>query len=312
MIAMVPSPSSLRDIVVHVDDDTLSSQALTFAARIAHDTGARVRALLALPRATGLGPLGAESAALAAHASRELLVARRAVAEDLVARVNAAFAVTITLESRAGHPTTELQLAARCADLLVVSQSRSRQSGGLDPTEITRLVMGAGCPVVVVPHIGWQGDATFPVSTFAPATGPAIRRVLGAWSGTRESSRALRDALPLLSCVDVVELVSAPPAGAGPGAETSLQSAVTWLRHHGLACEGRTLALGDRGSGQSAGSGWIPDVSVGEALLSHAADIQADLLVMGAYGHARLWEFVLGGVTRTILGSMTVPVLLSH
>jgi nucleotide-binding universal stress UspA family protein len=53
-------------------------------------------------------------------------------------------------------------------------------------------------------------------------------------------------------------------------------------------------------------------VSVGEALLSHAADIQADLLVMGAYGHARLWEFVLGGVTRTILGSMTVPVLLSH
>ncbi len=59
-------------------------------------------------------------------------------------------------------------------------------------------------------------------------------------------------------------------------------------------------------------SSWTPDVSVAEALLSHAADFGADLVVSGGYGHSRAWELALGGVTRTLLKSMTVPVLLSH
>lgn len=56
----------------------------------------------------------------------------------------------------------------------------------------------------------------------------------------------------------------------------------------------------------------MPDVAVAEALLSHAADMQADFIVMGGYGRSRLWELVLGGVTRTMLETMTVPVLMSH
>jgi nucleotide-binding universal stress UspA family protein len=59
-------------------------------------------------------------------------------------------------------------------------------------------------------------------------------------------------------------------------------------------------------------SAWTPDTTVAETLLSHAADMDADLLVSGGYGHSRAWELALGGVTRTLLKTMTVPVLMSH
>ncbi len=84
------------------------------------------------------------------------------------------------------------------------------------------------------------------------------------------------------------------------------------LKRHGIDAHGALLHGGDASIAERLRRGWIPDVPVAEALLSHAADLDADLLVMGAWGHARAWELVLGGVTRTMLQSMTLPVLMSH
>ena len=121
--------------------------------------------------------------------------------------------------------------------------------------------------------------------------------VLVAWKGTREAANALRNALPVLRLaqrVSLVEVGEAPDRAAG---DDSLMSAKAWLESHGIEVWAhRELALG----------------GVGAQLLSRAAAIGADLIVCGGYGHSRLREWMLGGVTRHLLEHMNVPVLFSH
>ena len=120
-----------------------------------------------------------------------------------------------------------------------------------------------------------------------------------AWDAGREAARAVSDALPLLKRAKAVEVAvfnaerRRREHGEQPGADVSL-----FLSRHGVKV---TVA-------QQSGA----DFEVGAQVLSRAADTSADLIVMGAYGHSRVRELVLGGVTRTILESMTVPVLMSH
>jgi nucleotide-binding universal stress UspA family protein len=117
-----------------------------------------------------------------------------------------------------------------------------------------------------------------------------------AWDGGRAAARAVRDALPVLSIVKHVTVLCAtddktiPPASIG-----ALQD---FLRHHGITAETRLFTRADR--------------SIGEALQQSALDRGAGLLVMGAYGHSRFREFVLGGATRTVLAGRRLPVLISH
>jgi nucleotide-binding universal stress UspA family protein len=125
------------------------------------------------------------------------------------------------------------------------------------------------------------------------------KRVLIAWDAGREAARAASDALPLLRRADAVEVAVFDPQrarrnhGAQPGADIAL-----FLARHGVKVSVHTQS----------GAGY----DVGAQILSRAADTSADLIVMGAYGHARVRELVLGGVTRTVLEAMTVPVLMSH
>jgi nucleotide-binding universal stress UspA family protein len=125
------------------------------------------------------------------------------------------------------------------------------------------------------------------------------RTVLLAWDDSREAARAAADALPLMrraAAVHVVQFESAPGAP-GRADAARLGPLVRWLAGHGIEAAPAALrAPGD----------------VGNALLSHAADIDADLLVMGAWGMSRWAERVLGGTTRTVLESMTIPVLMAH
>jgi nucleotide-binding universal stress UspA family protein len=120
-----------------------------------------------------------------------------------------------------------------------------------------------------------------------------------AGDAAREAARAVNDALPLLRRAQNVGVVSVNPRpwpfahGEEPGADIGLH-----LARHGVKVEVQRIEA--------------RDVDVPNALLSHLADQSADLLVMGAYGHSRLREFVLGGTTRTILAEMTVPTLMSH
>ena len=142
-------------------------------------------------------------------------------------------------------------------------------------------VMDSGRPLLVVPYAG----------TFATVG----KRVLVAWNGGREASRAVHDALPILEGAELVSVLSINPKGEDhfPGFDISVE-----LARHGVKTEAlRTV------------SGYV---SVGDLLLSEAADLSVDMIVMGAYGHSRLREFILGGASQQLMDSMTVPVFMSH
>jgi nucleotide-binding universal stress UspA family protein len=172
----------------------------------------------------------------------------------------------------------------RCSDLIVVGQTdRNLAPDGLAFDFPQQALLHTGPPVLIVPCAG----------VFASVG----QTVLVAWKGTREAANALRNALPLLRSAQLVSLVEVGEAPDRAAGDDSLMSARAWLESHGIEVRAhRELAL----------------ASVGPQLLSRAAAIGADLIVCGGYGHSRLREWLLGGVTRHLLEHMTVPVLFSH
>jgi nucleotide-binding universal stress UspA family protein len=173
----------------------------------------------------------------------------------------------------------------RASDLIVVSQVDEDSDTGVELDFVERTVMESGRPVLALPR-SYKG-------------GEIGRKVLVGWNATRESARAAFDALPLLAGADDVRFVwvdpqkSVEPSGSVPGAEIAGAFA-----RHGVKATAEPLP--------TAG------LNAGEALMNRALDHGADLLVMGAYGHSRMREFVFGGATRFVLRRMTVPTLLSH
>ncbi len=189
-----------------------------------------------------------------------------------------------------GHVAPILVREGRRADLIVVGQSDADATSFEGPGTVAQdVMMAAGRPVLIVPYAGrFEGVG---------------RRPLIAWTEGREAARALYDALPLLRDAEKVQLLEIGPAWAS---EEEIGR-----RREGLASMRRYLEA----HGLPSGAEYLPgmrDVGDASLILSRAADHGADLLVMGGYGHSRLQELVLGGVTRSILSSMTVPVLMSH
>ncbi len=176
-----------------------------------------------------------------------------------------------------------VSLHARYADLLVLGQRDPAEDYGLEHDFVERVALSCGRPALVIPYAG----------RFVTIG----KRILVAWDRGREATRALTDAIPLLRLADEVKVIAISPKedghGALPGADIGL-----YLARHGVNIEVK------------AEYGEVLDV--GNELLSRAADFGTDLIVMGAYGHSRLRELIMGGATRTIIDSMTVPVLLSH
>jgi len=147
------------------------------------------------------------------------------------------------------------------------------------------VMMGSGRPVLIVPYVG---DAA-----------TVGRNVLVAWSGTREGARAVGDAIPLLQSAEGVTVLSIGPTRALEGHDEPMAANLTrHLARHGIRAEVSHFVA--------------KDIEIGELILSQAASLGCDLIVMGGYGHSRARELILGGVTRTVLQSMTVPVLMSH
>lgn len=224
--------------------------------------------------------------------AREMLEAlRKADIEQREREARAAFEAAST---KSGHTRIEwrvargdtaeaVALSARYADLVIATQPEE----GVDETGLAvdvhqSLALATGRPVLTVPYAG-----RFPT---------VGKKVLVAWNASRESARAVADSLPLLQRAQSVRVVMFNPGdehGEEPGADIALQ-----LARHGVK-----VSVASR-----VGKG----IGVGELILSEAADAGADLIVMGAYGHSRMRELVLGGATRTLLEAMTVPVLMSH
>jgi nucleotide-binding universal stress UspA family protein len=184
-------------------------------------------------------------------------------------------------------PRLSLGMLARYCDLCVLAQADATESGMLPAAGLAAdVAKSSGAPVLLVPR--------------AQAPAWPIRRILLGWNGSREAARAMRCALPLpqrASAVDVAIFdVEALQADGGPDLRpvTAVGQA---LARHGVRAE---LLLRDQHDGDA-----------GAALLALAAERGADLLVMGCYGHARLRELLLGGATRSVLKSMTLPVLMA-
>lgn len=180
----------------------------------------------------------------------------------------------------AGDAREAATLHARYADLVVVPQPRDAFESEL----VHAVLMQSGRPVLLVPESG------------APTLG---ERVLVAWKESRESARAAADALPLLAHAKAVRVLSISAGGDETVREVLADRDIAaWLAHHGVEATVRHEVA--------------EDVDAGNFILSRAADFGADLIVMGAYSRPRLSEVVLGGVTRLMLQTMTVPVLMSH
>ena len=272
-----------KDILVHLDAGPRAATRLDVAARLAARHGAHLTGLFVvdIPLPMVVDPAGG-GAALAS-----LLEDLRSAALDDASKAQAAFRARcdrdgIPNEWRVEEGTTadKVTAAARSADLVVLGQPDAAEEPGA--ALLDDAIFFSGRPVLVVPYAG----------SFS-AIG---RRVLVGWKPGREASRAVHDALPLLAGAELVTVLSVNPGGGPedlPGAAIGRH-----LARHGIAAEARgTEAAG---------------LAEGDALLNAAADLGADLLVVGAYGHSRLREIVLGGVTRTLLDRMTVPVLFSH
>lgn len=191
------------------------------------------------------------------------------------------------LEARHGYrDCAELVIEqARSADLIIAAQADK----SWDETEMLdfpdRIAMESARPALIIPNAG-----RFP---------KIGSRVLVAWSGTREASRAVFDALPFLQRASIVTLLSIK-RNSHRGEERVIEGAdiAATLSRHGVKCEVAVSVAAD--------------ISIEDDLLSRASDYSADLIVMGCYGHSRLREFIMGGTTRGILAHMTVPVLMSH
>ncbi len=277
-----------RDILVHLDGGGACQERTRAAILLAQLYEAHV---------VGLCPLVQPvlPAYLQAYVSDEVLQQQSEAARDVAQSVKDQFETAVLSRGLAGECRAEgclepdvarlLSSHARSADVVVLSQVRDDEiplGGRRVPEDVA---LGSGRPVLLVPYIG-LGDSIG-------------RRVLVAWDGSREAARAVNDALPLLVDADsvVIALVQHGREIAG-GTEMPGANIAAHLAHHGCKVEVDVT--------RNAGIG------IGDTILSRCADISADLLVMGAYGHTRFREMVLGGVTRHILKHMTVPTLLSH
>lgn len=180
----------------------------------------------------------------------------------------------------------QLALQARHTDMTVIGQPAADGSQGRAQTAIyEELLFHSGRPVLVVP---WAGRPK-----------PVPETAIVAWDASSTAARALADALPILKQANKAIVLVATDGrsttlGADPGTDIAQH-----LARHDVTVEVRSIPLD-------------PETETADLLLSQAADLGADLMVMGGYHHSRMREFILGGVTRTIMKTMTVPVLMSH
>ncbi|MCE3260939.1 MAG: universal stress protein [Pseudoduganella sp.] len=277
---------SYRTIVVHVDRAPNIEARIALAAALAvreeaHLVGA---AMTGMPR-TMLAGRAYEGSGL--FMADYLQRAQQRVAQDL-GRFEE-IAARLGVESREVRSSDDeeysgLCLQARYADLVVMGQVAPSDSGdgNLLPDLPDYVLLNCGRPVLLVPRAG-----RFPT---------VGKRVLVAWNGSLEAAKAVTAALPLLRSAERVTLAilggSADVLGEEPGADIAL-----YLARHGVTVE--VLRR--------------PEASdPGAAIVALAAQLEADLLVMGAYGHSRFREMMLGGATRTILATAPLPVLMAH
>jgi nucleotide-binding universal stress UspA family protein len=274
----------LKDVVVNLSGRAALDFAADYATSIAATFGAHVTGIAFLYEPViPDGTLGGVPVDLIELQREE----NSKIARDAISRFEAGVkkagvaSETRQLDATFGGAATLFAQVARRFDISVVAQAQ-REQGATDELIIEGALFESGRPVIIVPYI--------------QKSGLTLERVLACWDGGRTAARAIADAMPFLERAEAVDLVIV--------AEERKNDEITGVRmsehltRHGVTVSVKRIAKGD--------------LAVQDVILSYAADSGADFMVMGGYGHSRLREFILGGVTRGILNSMTVPVLMSH
>jgi len=278
--------AQLAEIVVFVDGRAEAKGIQEFAGELAREHGARLISVFlqpepaVTPAETFARGKGMRSTIEAHQAQLEHIEAEhRTLFENIVRRHG------IRSEWRSlPYLSTEVGVHAYYADLVVVARPESAGQAAGPPGLAESLILSSGRPIIVYP---------------AGSTVSQVRRILVGWNTTRESIRATADALPLLEKAEAVEVLVVDhqrrPEGHGqePGADIARH-----LARHAVRVEVRRLSSDGK--------------DVGGLLLSQATAFRADLMVMGAYGHTQLREWMFGGVTRTVLYEAGLPVLMSR
>jgi nucleotide-binding universal stress UspA family protein len=280
---------SYKDLLVVLDSEATARERLDLAAALAERFAAHLVGLYPLPTPQVPRHLGYYDPALLDPFLAEL----RQRASSAAVKMRETFEHVTGLRRLSAEwreitegPDADPVLHARYADLAILGQlNPDRVETELIPPRPEQVALASGRPVLIVPYAGRFDNVG--------------RRIVIAWSSTREAARAVSDAMPFLESADLVNVLTIDPRerpdghGELPGADIAVH-----LARHGVKAQiERTVSAG---------------LPVGEVLLSRIADLGADLLVMGAYGHSRVRELLLGGATRSVLRSMTLPVLMSH
>jgi nucleotide-binding universal stress UspA family protein len=280
----------IKDIVVNLQLGEGGGPAADYAASLAGAFAAHITGIAfvydAIIPLSGVGYISAE--VVDAQRRDNEAAAKAAIGRFAAATARAGvLAEPRLLNTDLADAGRQFSRIARGFDLAVVGQTEPG-TNAVEEMIAESALFEAGRPVIFVPYI-----------QKAPLK---LDNAMVCWDGSRSAARAIADAMPLLARAGRVEVVT---VASERGKQDEIQGADIQgadmgehLARHGLNVEVNRIAGGD--------------IDVADALLSHAADSGADLIVMGGYGHSRLREFVLGGVTRGILRSMTVPVLMSH
>ena len=276
---------SIATILVHVDNSSANESRFRTAVALTEEFEAHLIALFVVPTYTipiyAEVPIGAD----VFETARQAILESAANAQSTCENIAKSTGVSLEWRLVEGHVVNTLNEHARYCDLVVLGQSNEGDLDDMSMEVADHVVLEAGAPCLVVPYIG--------VKKGLPDN------VLLAWNGSMESARAAKDALPLMKRAQQVKVLLINPEegevdeGDIPGADIG-----AYLARHGIKAE--TNCVHNK------------QISAGDILLSQAADLSADLLVTGAYGHTRLRERILGGVTRHLLEHMTVPVFMSH
>lgn len=282
--ASLETETALKRILVHVDQGRQVESRMELAVALARRFGSRLAGVYMMP---GVVP----PAFVIGQLPPSFLAEQERAAQDAAEAARRSFQDRVSREGLASdwhcipfNPVGGLRSLARYADLTIVGQADPDAADYVSAVLPEEVALGSGRPILVVPYIG--------------ASSTAGRRIVIAWDGGREAARAVGDALPLLRRAETVWALSID-RGSG-GATASPASALTsYLAEHGIRATPRDMTAGD-------------DIGASDMLLSLLSDLGADMLVMGCYGHSRLRQMVLGGMTRGILSHMTVPVLMSH
>jgi len=273
----------IKDVIVNLSVGKPRDVAGDFAVSTAALFGAHVSGL-AFVREVPIGSLGDgfSTSIFESYRAEQKAAAERAV-EDFTSGARLA---GVTFDSRilveyVPEGAAMFGFMARHYDLSVVAQGEP-DDDGIERLTIEAALFDSGRPVLVVPYIQKEGLK--------------LGRVMVCWDGSRSAARAVGDALPLLQRagkVDVVVVERKERRNDLRGMEIAEH-----LARHKVKVDLKSLVA--------------PGSETADVILSQAADSEADLIVMGGYGHSRLREFVLGGVTRGMLDTMTAPVFMAH